>query len=313
MKQKHKVAFIGAGTMGKEMVLNLLKAGYEVTVYNRTTDKAKFLIDAGAKQKATPAAAARDADFIISMVSDDTASREIWIGPNGVLLGKPKSNAIAIESSTLSYGWTLKLCEILNKSGLRFIDCPVTGGPDGAREGTLTLLVGAEKEALDKARPLLSAYSRRIIHFGQPGFGMAYKLIVNLIGAVQAVALAEGWLVAERAGLDLGKVKDALSTGAVASPHVKYLVERMFEDNHDDIYFKTRWRHKDAAYGLKLGMEMGQYMPTSTAAEKVFKKAVSIGFGDKNSSIIIDVLRRERIRKNRIFQKIKEYERVSEK
>lgn len=286
-----KIAFIGTGTMGSEMVQHLLKDGHDVTVYNRTSHKAKFLVDAGAKQAATPAAAVTDADFIISMVSDDGASREIWIGQEGVLSGSPKPNAIAIESSTLSRGWILELYEVLQKAGLRFIDCPVTGGPDGARNRTLTLLVGAKKEVLNEAAPILSTYSNRTIHFGPPGCGTAYKLIVNLMGAVQAVALAEGWLVAERAGLDLKKVKEALSTGAVASPHVKYLTERMFTGNHDDIYFKARLRHKDAAYGLKLGMEMEQSMPTSAAAEEVFRRVVSIGLGDKNSSIVIEVLR----------------------
>lgn len=277
--------------MGKAMALNLLEAGYELTVYNRTTDKAMPLVKAGAKQAFTPAAAVENADFIISMVSDDDASRTIWLGPTGVLSGNLKPEAIAIESSTLSHRWILELYEKLKSSGLGFIDCPVTGGPDGARKRRLTLLVGAEKETLDKARTLFCAYSNRLIHFGPPGSGTAYKLIVNLMGAVQAVALAEAWLLAERAGLDLGKVRQALSSAAVAGPHVQYLVERMFKGNHDDVYFKARLRHKDAVYGLNLGMETGQAMPVSAAAEKAFRKAVSMGLGDKNSSIIIDVLR----------------------
>jgi 3-hydroxyisobutyrate dehydrogenase len=286
-----KIAFLGTGIMGREMVLKLLEARHDVTVYNRTAARAKPLVKAGAKQAPTPAAAAAAADFVISMVSDDEASRGVWLGPDGVLAGKPKPNAIAVESSTLSRGWILELDEILRKEGLRFIDCPVTGGSDGARQGTLTLLAGGDAATLHEAAPVLAAYSNRVIHFGPVGTGTVYKLIVNLMGAAQATALAEGLLLAESAGLDLETVGEALRTGTVASPLVKYLTDRMVRKDHDDVYFSARLRYKDAAYGLELAAELGRAMPTSAVGTEIFGMALSKGLGEKNSSVVIETLR----------------------
>lgn len=292
-----KIAFLGAGVMGREMVLNLLKAGRRVSVYNRTADRTKPLVEAGAVYAASPAEAASGgggADFIISMVGDDDASRAVWLGPEGVLAGAPKPGAIAIESTTLSRQWIMELDQRLRGAGLRFMDCPVTGGPDGARNRALTLLVGADKETLEQAWPVLSAYANRYIHFGPVGAGTAYKLIVNLMGAAQGAALAEGMAVAERAGLDLGKVAEALSSGAVASPHVKYMAERMVKGDHDDVYFSVRWRHKDAEYGLRLAAELGVDMPCSAQSEKLYRQALDKGLGEKNSSVVFELLRQKK-------------------
>ncbi|MAF47833.1 MAG: NAD(P)-dependent oxidoreductase [Rhodospirillales bacterium] len=285
-----RVAFLGAGIMGREMVRKLLAAGHQVRVYNRTLTAAEPLAAAGAELAETPAAAAEGAEMVISMVSDDEASRAVWLGPGGVLAGDPMAGAIAVESSTLSRGWVIELAAALNKAGLRYLDCPVSGGPDGVLAGSLTLLVGGDKECLAAAGGTLSAYSNRVIHFGPVGAGTAYKLVVNLMGAVQGVALAEGWALARRAGLDPAKVAEALSSGAVASPHVKYLTERMLSGNHDEVYFSTSLRHKDAAYGLRLGKEMGQAMPASETATETYRRAVERGLGEKNSSVIVEIL-----------------------
>lgn len=284
------VAFLGAGIMGREMVRKLLGAGHQVSVYNRTLTAAEPLAAAGAKLAETPAAAAEGAEMVISMVSDDAASRAVWLGPEGVLAGDPMAGAIAVESSTLSQGWVIELAGVLDQAGLRFLDCPVSGGPDGAHAGSLTLLAGGDEKTLAAAGGTLSAYSNRVIHFGPVGAGTAYKLVVNLMGAVQGVALAEGWALARRVGLDPAKVAEALSSGAVASPHVKYLTERMLSGNHDEVYFSTNLRHKDAAYGLRLGKEMGQAMPVSESATETYRRAVERGLGEKNSSVIVEIL-----------------------
>lgn len=138
-----KIAFIGTGGMGSGIARNLLASGYPLTVCNRTTTKTQPLIDAGAALARTPRQAAANANVIISMVGNDQDSKDVWIGPNGVLSGNPKPNALAIESSTLSYGWIQQLESRLTPEGLCFIDSPVTGGRDGAETGKLTLLVGA--------------------------------------------------------------------------------------------------------------------------------------------------------------------------
>lgn len=288
-----KVAFLGLGNMGRAMAMRLIKAGHYVTVYNRTDIKAHHLTDFGAHMAVTPAAAVTDAEIIISMVSDDVASRSVWLGDNGALTGKPNRQAIAVESSTLSREWVIELNSEVCKAGYRYLDCPVTGGPDGAEAGTLTLLLGGNEKTIDAVSGVLSAYSNHRIIFGPIGAGTTYKLIVNLMGAVQGAALAEGLALAERAGLDLPTVERALSAGAVASPHVKYLTERMVSGDHDNVYFSAGLRHKDGAYGLKLAESIGADMTTSKAAVELYRRAVDEGLGAKNSSAIIDLLKKE--------------------
>jgi len=286
-----EVTVIGTGIMGREIAFRLLAADYRVTVYNRTAAKTADLVKAGAIRAATPAAAARGADYIISMLGDDAASRAVWLGENGILEGVGKHGSIAIECSTLSHGWILELNDSLQSAGIRFVDCPVTGGPDGARAGTLQVLAGGNADTLAELDPLFSAFARKVIHFGPVGAGTSYKLIVNLMGAVQASALAEGLVLAEKVGLDLEQAGYALGKGSVASPHVKYLIDRMVRGNHDDVYFSARWRHKDAAYALALAAEHGLKMPGSEHATHLYRRTLEQGLGEKNSSIVFDVLR----------------------
>jgi len=285
------IAIIGTGIMGREMVLKLLEKGHQVTINNRTKAKTQALLEAGAGFAETPAMAIDGVDFIISMVGDDDDSREVWLGRDGVTSGNYKSDVIAVECSSLSHTWILELNEILQLAGIRFADCPVTGGPDGTKAGTLRVLAGGDMETLTALQPIFAAFAQEVIHFGPVGAGTSYKLIVNLIGAVQATALAEGLVMAEHAGLDLEKVADALSKGAVASPHVKYLTDRMVHGNHDDVYFSTRWRHKDAVYALQLAAENGVNIPTSVIATELFQRCIDQGLGEKNSSVIFETLR----------------------
>ncbi len=286
-----KIAFIGTGIMGAGMAHNLLKAGYDLAVYNRTVAKTQALVEAGATLAATPREAVANADIIIAIVGDDHSSREVWLGEKGVLAGRPGQNAIAIESTTLSLAWVRELHGRLTAAGLRFIDCPVTGGRSGAENGRLTLLVGAEQETLAVARPALESYSRQIIHFGPPGAGTAYKLVANLMGTVHAVALAEGILLAEKAGLDMAKVVEGLTGGAVASPLVRAFAGRMAHNEHDEVHFSARWMLKDADYALKMAAEIGQAVPMSAVAAQVYQMALSQGLGEKNVSVVIEALR----------------------
>lgn len=286
-----KIAFIGLGIMGAGMAHNLLNAGYQLTVYNRTVAKAQPLIQAGATLATTPREAAMEADVIITIVGDDDSSRQVWLGEDGVLAGQPKPNAIAIESTTISLAWAQTLHHTLSQAGLRFIDCPVTGGRRGAESGKLTLLIGADDETLAEANPVLEAFSQRIIHFGPPGMGTAYKMVVNLMGSVQMVALAEGLLMAEKAGLDMERVIEGLTSGAVASPLVKGWAEPTTRRAYDEVNFALKWMHKDAAYALKMAHEVGQAMPLSAISPQLYQLAINQGWGDKNFSAVAEALR----------------------
>ncbi len=284
------IAFLGTGIMGSGMAHNLLKAGYSLTLHNRTPSKAQPLLDAGANWAASPADAATGADIILTITGDDQSSRQTWLGKNGVLSGNLKPGAIAIESTTLSLAWVLELNQILAAAGLRYIDCPVTGGRNGAEQGTLTLLVGADGETLADAGAVLSAYSQEIVHFGEVGTGTTYKLVVNLMVAAQATALAEGLALAKGAGLDMNLVLQGITTGAVASRVVKAYAGEMVHGEHDRVNFSTRWLHKDAVYALQMASQIGQAMPMSAVAAQVFQMAMDAGAADKNASAVIKAL-----------------------
>jgi 3-hydroxyisobutyrate dehydrogenase len=231
-------------------------------------------------------------EAIFAMVGDDAASREVWLGPAGALAGDVALGASAIECSTLSRQWVQELSEAAGQRGLRYIDCPVTGLPEAAAAGGLTLLVGAAPADLATAEPLLRPLCQEVIRFGDVGAGTAYKLIVNLMGAVQIAATAEALLVAERAGLDLGQVVDALAKGQAASPQVVRNSRRMLRGDHDrDIVFSGRLRLKDARYGVDLAQAVGVDARLGRTAAEAFRRLVERGLGEMNESKVIDALR----------------------
>jgi 3-hydroxyisobutyrate dehydrogenase len=286
------VAFIGLGQMGIGMASRLLAAGHVVQLYNRSAARASPLLQRGARLCATPAAACSGVDVVISMVADDPASRAIWCGAAGVLRGVLKPNLIAVECSTLSQAWVLELAGRAAALGMRYIDAPVTGLPDSAADGTLTLLVGAASADLEAARGLLGTFSERIIHFGEVGAGTAYKLIINMLGAVQIASAAEALAIAERAGLDLHTVADAIATGQAASPQVIRNTRRMVEGHHQDVIFTPRLRLKDVRYALQLSQQLGIGSPFGTLAEAAFRQLCDLGLEDANESAVLEVARR---------------------
>jgi 3-hydroxyisobutyrate dehydrogenase len=285
------VAFLGLGKMGIGMAARVLAAGHTLHVYNRTTGRASALVQRGARLFPTPREACAGADAIISMVADDAASRALWCGPDGVL-ASPPPGGLAIECSTLSRAWVMELAAQAASRGLRYIDGPVTGLPDAAAAGELTLLVGADPADLAAARELLSAFSQRVIHFGGVGTGTAYKLIINLLGAVQIASVAESMAIAERAGLDLRTVADAIATGQAASPQVVRNSQRMVAGNHDrDIVFTPQLRLKDVRYALELARQLGIGSPFGSQAETAFRQMYELNLQDANESAILEVAR----------------------
>jgi 3-hydroxyisobutyrate dehydrogenase-like beta-hydroxyacid dehydrogenase len=246
-----RVAFIGLGRMGHGMAGRYLDAGFTVAVWNRSKAKAEDLIGRGAQWATSPEDAAIDADAVVTMVADDEASRQVWLTKDGAA-ATMKAGALAIECSTVSYKHALDLSRELRSRGLVYIDCPVTGLPDAAAAGKLTLLVGAEPADLEQARPYLAPLSTTIRHFGAVGTGTVYKLINNLMGAIQIAGIAEGLAIAEQAGLDMNLVVEAIENGVAASPQVIRHSRRMAERNFAGATFTAALRHKDAAYAVAL-------------------------------------------------------------
>src|ERR1700678_442895 len=196
------VAFIGLGRMGHGMAGRYLDNGFALAVWNRSKSKAEDLIARGARWANSPADAADGADAVVTMVADDEASRAVWLGADGAAR-TARPGTLAIECSTVSYGHALALSRELRGRVLVYIYSPVTGLPDAAAVGKLTLLVGAEPADLEQARPYLAPLAATIRHFGGVGSGTVYKLINNLMGAIQIAGLAEGLAIAEQAGLHM--------------------------------------------------------------------------------------------------------------
>jgi 3-hydroxyisobutyrate dehydrogenase len=281
-----KVAFIGLGRMGRGMAGRYLEAGFEVAVWNRSKAKADDLIARGARWAQSPADAAGGADAIVTMVADDAASRAVWLGEDGAA-STAKSGTLAIECSTVSYQHARDLARELRGRGLIYVDCPVTGLPDAAASGKLTLLVGAEPQDLEFARPFLVPLSTTIRHFGAVGTGTVYKLINNLMGAIQIAGIAEGLAIAEQAGLDMKLVVEAIESGVAASPAVIRHSKRMAARNFSGATFTAALRHKDAAYAVALAEGLLSDVPLmARAAVEVYGKAKAHAPDDDEGKMI---------------------------
>src|ERR1700680_2444730 len=281
-----KVAFIGLGRMGHGMAVRYLDAGFEVAVFNRSRAKAEDLIARGARWATSPAAAADGAGGVVTMVADDEASRAVWLGKDGAAAAA-KAGTLAIECSTVSYQHALDLARELRNRGLVYIDSPVTGLPDAAAAGKLTLLVGAEPADLERARPFLTPLSTTIRHFGAVGSGTVYKLINNLMGAIQIAGIAEGLAIAEQAGLDMKLVLEAVETGVAASPQVVRHSRRMVARNFSGATFTAALRHKDAAYAVGLARSLLSDAPLmGRAAVEAYARAKAFAPDDDEGKMI---------------------------
>jgi 3-hydroxyisobutyrate dehydrogenase len=281
-----RVAFIGLGKMGHGMAGRYLDAGFTVAVWNRSKAKAEDLIARGARWATSPEDAAIDADAVVTMVADDEASRRVWLGPDGAAANM-KAGTLAIECSTVSHAHALQLAQDLTARGLIYVDSPVTGLPDAAASGKLTLLVGADPADLEKARPYLVPLSSTIRHFGAVGSGTVYKLINNLMGAIQIAGIAEGLAIAEQAGLDMKLVLEAVETGVAASPQVLRHSKRMVARNFAGATFTSALRYKDAAYAVALAEQLLSATPImGRAAVEAYQRAKAYAPDDDEGRLI---------------------------
>lgn len=274
------------------MAARLVAAGHAVSVFNRSRERAAPFGKLGARVADSPREAAENAEIVIGMSADDDSSKSMWLGEHGALAAECAPDALAIECSTLSHDWVLELASVVRKRGLRYIDCPVTGLPDAAAAGALTLLVGADPADLERARPVFASLATRVVHFGPIGQGTVYKLMVNLMGAVQIASAAEGVALATRAGLDLGVVGDAIASGQAASPQVVRNVRRFAADDHGaNVTFTPILRLKDVDYALRLARKLGAACPFGDVAERLYRELCDRGFGNDNESRVVDLFR----------------------
>lgn len=283
------VAFLGLGVMGGGMAGRLLSAGFRVSVWNRSADRAESFRERGAMVAQSPRDAAAGADVIISMVADDEAARGVWLGSGGAI-GGARQGTLLIESSTVSPRWIGELGTEGLACGCEVIDAPVTGSRTQAASGELLFLVGGGSETLERARPVLAPMSRDILHVGPLGSGARLKLINNFICGVQAAALAEGLALVEKSGLDLDAALTVLQNGAPGSPLVKAVSNRMATRDYT-VFFKLALMRKDLDYAIAEGGRHGVDLTTAENARALFDRAVG-QWGELDFSAVIEALRK---------------------
>lgn len=283
------VAVLGIGVMGGGMARRLLGAGLPVTVWNRSAARTQPLVEAGAVRAATPREATATADVILSMVADDDASRDVWIGPAGALEAA-RAGALLIESSTLSPSWVEELAGRASQQGRQFVEAPVTGSRTHAANGELFFLAGGDPAALERARPLFEVLGRGVAHLGPVGSGARMKLINNFVCGVQVAALAEAITLVERSGLALAAALPILLNGAPGSPLVNAVGPRMASGDYT-VAFMLALMRKDLAYAMAEGEANGVPLTTAAAARRLFEAAMEGGWGHQDFSAVIEAVR----------------------
>jgi 3-hydroxyisobutyrate dehydrogenase len=284
-----RVALLGLGIMGRGMAGRLLEANFPLTAYNRNRERTGPFAAKGAVIANSPREAAANADVVIGMVSDDTASRGIWLGEQGALAGV-RPGTILMESSTLTVGWVLELAQAAQQKGCPFLDAPVTGTKPHAAAGELLFLVGGTAAALETVRPILSVLGRDAIHLGPHGSGARMKLVNNFVCGAQAAALAEAASLIQRGGLDAEKAFGVLTGGAPGSPLVKTLAARVAAGN-SEVNFELRLMAKDLGYAIDEGARNHLKLETAASALSVFNSAIAKGHGSEDMSAVITAAR----------------------
>lgn len=285
-----KIAILGLGIMGGGMARQLLAAGFDLTMWNRSAGKAEALRAAGGRVAATPADAVQHADIVIAMLANDDVSKTVWTGEDGALAAM-KAGAIAIESSTLTGDWVFDLARQAVARGVRFLEAPVTGSRDQAAQGTLRFLVGGDAEAIELAHPAFDAMGGALVHLGPVGSAATVKLANNYLCGVQAASLAEAIALFEKHGLDIEQAMSILFDGAPASPMVKGVGRRMLDRDYAP-HFVVPLMAKDLGYAAQALADVGIVSAIAQAARQRFIDADLVGEGDRDIAAIVEPLRK---------------------
>jgi len=276
------------GAMGSRMAAALLRAGHEVTVWNRTPDRTAPLVEAGARAAATPRAAAGAAEFTVCMVRDDEASREVWLSPEAGALAALPEGAVAVESSTVTVAWARELAERCLARGTAFLDAPVAGSRPQAEAAQLIYLVGGDAGTVAKAEPVLRTMGGAVHHAGPAGSGAAVKLAINALFGVQVAAVAELIAFMRRCGLDGVKAVEILASAPVCSPAAKAAAGAMLAGNFAPT-FPIDLVAKDFGYVFDTAEANGARVPMAEAARRVFAEAVGRGHGADNITGVVQL------------------------
>ena len=286
-----KISYLGLGTMGSGMVSNLLKAGYELTVWNRSVERNKPFARKGARVADTPANAVRDVDLVMYSLSNDQAVEEVVFGANGILSGI-NAGQIVMDMSTVLRATSLREQEAYSKRGADFLDAPVFGSKKEAADAKLWIMAAGKRDAFKKVKPVLQHLGQTIHYFGKNGNAAAMKLVGNLIVALEMEALAEGLVLAQKAGLDLSTVMEVVKVADFRSPLLvsngRNILKRDFSTS-----FALKLMLKDAGLIEKFAGSLQSPIPALRVVQKNLESAVALGFGKENASAVIKALEKE--------------------
>ena len=286
-----RVAFIGLGVMGYPMAGYLARSGHSVTVYNRTAEKARLWAkEYGGKAAATPSEAAADADFVFCCVGNDDDLRAVTTGPRGAFESMA-SGAVFVDHTTTSARIARELHAIAAQGGFAFVDAPVSGGQAGAENGQLTVMIGGDAEAVERAAPLIDCYARMQARLGDSGSGQLAKMVNQICIAGIVQGLSEALHFAGRAGLDAAAVVDVISKGAAQSWQMDNRAETMLAGRFD-YGFAVDWMRKDLGYVLAEARENGAHLPLTALVDQFYSEVQALGGGRWDTSSLIVPLER---------------------
>jgi 3-hydroxyisobutyrate dehydrogenase-like beta-hydroxyacid dehydrogenase len=289
MAERERVGWIGLGIMGSRQAANLRRAGFELTVYNRTREKAEaWAREHGATVAATPAEVARRSDVVFSMVVDGPQVEAVLLGEHGAVHGAPEG-VLCVDMSTTGPAEARRIGAALDEHGVRFLDAPVTGSAPRAADGTLTIMVGGAREDFDRAKPTLEVMGELIVFAGPRGHGQMIKVIGNAVAAANTNTLAQALLVGDATGVDLDALVRVMAAGSGASAMLDLKAGPMREHDYTAL-FKLEHMLKDVRLCLEEGQAAGVPFPAAAAAREVLTGGMGRGYADADFAAMIEVL-----------------------
>ncbi len=286
-----KVGFIGLGIMGKPMAQNLMEAGYELVLYNRTIEKAEEIAGDRATVAESPKEVAESCDLIVLMLPDSPQVEEVVEGEDGVLEGL-KERTLIVDMSTISPVVTRELAEKLEERGASMLDAPVSGGEPGAQQGNLAIMVGGSEEDFERAKPLLEVMGDAITHVGPTGAGQTAKAANQIVVAVTLEGISEALVLASKAGVAPEKILEAIS-GGLAGSNVMEAKKEKFLAHDFEPGFRVELHHKDLGIALAAGREYGVSLPVTAIVDQMLESLKTKGRGDRDHSAILTLIEDE--------------------
>lgn len=282
------VGFIGLGIMGRPMALNLLRAGYSLVVHNRTRAKEADLTGEGAQAADSPREVAAVSDTVITMLPDSPDVEQVYLGEDGVIAGA-RAGQLLIDMSSVAPAVAIAVASAADDRGADALDAPVSGGDVGARDGTLSIMVGGSDEAFKRATPLFDVLGKTVVHMGGAGTGQTAKACNQILVAVTIEAVSEALVLASKAGVDPGRLIEVLS-GGLAGNKVMEVRRRNFLEHDFTPGFKLELHHKDLGIALRTARELGVYVPTTAIVDQMLAALEATGDGGLDHSALLKVI-----------------------